>query len=104
MCVCPDGWDSCGGKLAELQPAGGEDHRQQGLRGQRPRLPGDQGDTPSVADPYSLNPDPDPAKNLNTDTEDPWIRIQAISLTLSENNLNYFIPNYKIFSLKWCKN
>ena len=29
------------------------------------------GNTPSVADPYSLNPVPDPAKNLNTDTEDP---------------------------------
>ena len=25
----------------------------------------------SVADPYSLNPDPDQAKNLNPDPEDP---------------------------------
>ena len=33
----------------------------------------------SVSDPYSWNPDPDPAKNLNPDPEDPWIRIQAIS-------------------------
>ena len=33
----------------------------------------------SVSDPYSLNPDPDPAKNLDPDPEDPWIRIQAIS-------------------------
>ena len=29
----------------------------------------------SVSDPYSLNPDP--AKNLNPDPEDFWIRIQA---------------------------
>ena len=35
----------------------------------------------SVSDPYSLNPDPDPAKNLNPDPEGPpiRIRIQAIS-------------------------
>ena len=32
-----------------------------------------------VSDPYSLNPDPDPAKNLNPDPEGPWIRIQTIS-------------------------
>ena len=33
----------------------------------------------SVSDPYSLNPDTDPTKNLNPDPEGPWIRIQAIS-------------------------
>ena len=31
----------------------------------------------SVSDPYSLNPDPDPAKNLHPDPEDPWIRIRS---------------------------
>ena len=29
--------------------------------------------------PYSYNRDPDPAKNLDQDPEDPWIGIQAIS-------------------------
>ena len=33
----------------------------------------------SVSDPYSLNPDPNSAKNLNPDPEDPWIQIQSIS-------------------------
>ena len=36
-------------------------HFQKVLRGQYCR----------VLEPYSLNPDPDPAKNLNPDTEDP---------------------------------
>ena len=33
----------------------------------------------SVSNPYSLNPDLDPAKNLNLDPENPRIRILAIS-------------------------
>ena len=35
----------------------------------------------SVSDPYSLNPDLDPAKTLNPDSdpENPWNLIQAIS-------------------------
>ena len=45
----------------------------------------------SVSDPYSSNPDPDPAKNLNPDPERPWIRILAISLHYLKKNLNYFI-------------
>ena len=40
----------------------------------------------SVSDPYSLNPDPDPAKNLNPDPERPWIRILAISLHYLKKN------------------
>ena len=47
----------------------------------------------SVLDPYSLNPDPDPAKNLNSDPDPSYF------LTLSEKKfkLNY---NFKIFSSK----
>ena len=47
----------------------------------------------SVSDPYSLNPDPDPAKNLNSDPDPSYF------LTLSEKKfkLNY---NFKIFSSK----
>ena len=38
------------------------------------------GEQSSVSNnPYSFNRDPDPAKNLDQDPEDPWIGIQAIS-------------------------
>ena len=36
----------------------------------------------SVSDPYSSNPDPDPAKNLNPDPERPWIRIRILAISL----------------------
>ena len=37
----------------------------------------------SVSDPYSLNPDPDPAKNLYPDPEDPCIRIRNTAIIVS---------------------
>ena len=38
-----------------------------------------------VSDPYSSNPDPDPAKNLNPDPDPSYF------FTLPEKNLNYVI-------------
>ena len=35
----------------------------------------------SVSKPYSLNPDPDPAKYFNPDPEDPWIRIRILAIS-----------------------
>ena len=37
--------------------------------------------TSSVTDPYSLNLDPDQAKNLNPNSEDPGIRIQIQAIS-----------------------
>ena len=45
----------------------------------------------SVSDPYSLNPDPDPAKNLNPDP--------SYFLTQSEKNIIFF-HNDRTFSSK----
>ena len=45
----------------------------------------------SVSDPYSLNPDPDPAKNLNPDPDNSYF------LPLSEIFFK-LLHNYKIFS------
>ena len=47
----------------------------------------------SVSDPYSLNPDPDPAKNLNPDPDPSWV------LTLPGINIKLFY-NFKIFPSK----
>ena len=48
----------------------------------------------SVSDPYSSNPDPDPAENLNLDPdpERPWIRSRILAISLHYlKNLYYFI-------------
>ena len=63
-------------ELAETEGEAGniEDENQQ-LRAQL-RLMDREKVSNSASDPYSLNPDA--AKNLNPDPEDPWIWIQAI--------------------------